>query len=742
MILRHAAPYREVTPFDEDMTDEFREVAYENHDTLVAMGGRPTRPVLEEPAGKAVYKKDEGIIDIIDEHGKLTCTLEYDMSPINYHWGEECVRFEEELDRWKEFQDYQRRNSHLSPLKTAFDLADTDEPLQAILRRLNEWQEFEAYHQGKVKNALTSTWRTRKNLVKLFRKEAASDRAASNSKIKSKIRYLLDWLCPRQVKLENSQRQLAIIENQAFEMLSEACVALEGAHLLCQQLEKKIEEQTNAVYQELLFLEARPSRTPQAPCPTAPFVQRILHWKSETSRFLKERREWKMFLKWRGKPTNASNLESPEQLQSNGRGVDLALWFDHVRYRKVQLKGAKKTVVCWRRLQSSTEKGIERARNEGLPTWEGPIASEKYVESSQQDVGTAEARLQSAQQKLAELSSQQATSAAREASQNSPQCQQLPPSPPDSDACRSRSSDREILDLGISPTEAHQPSPTQKRSGSVHASSVPCQVGDKQAGNENTEEAQLSAKSDADVPGQRIFDDDIQMTDAPHDTNPHETIGKVEEAEPIDTIMSDIEDILMIDVEDPVNPSSTPALEVDPKSRGTRATRKPSLPIHQVPTSRKTRSATKNDQAISSGVLKKNGKKPANKAKAFTEQQTQALLDAASTICPSTGPAPLRRSERLKEKAAASIVIPLPQINDIKPSQSSRQKKPKKQPSPTKPSQSSKQKKPKAQSDALESNQSSGTKTSKAQPNAAGAIESSRSSRQNVSKRRVRDRVR
>ena len=494
-----------------------------------------------------------------------------------------------------------------------------------------------------------------------------------------------------------------------------------------------MEEQTNAVYQELELLKAKPSGATQGPCPTASFFRRILYWKTETSRLLNEFREWKMFLAWRENPVPACTLMSIEEQQSDECRVYLALWYDYVTYRKCQLDKAKTSIHCWRRLQESTEKEIGELKEMGMPTWGGPIASQKYAERSLQDVATAEAQLRLAQQQLAKLSSQQATSAADEASQNSTQCQQLPPSPPDSDAYGSRSSDRGILDRGISPTEAHRPSPTPKYPGPVHASSVLSQVGNKQAENENTEEPQLIAKSDADVPEQDIFDDDIQMTDAPNDTNPHEAIGKLKEAEPMDTLMSD--------VKDPINPGFTSALEVDPKSRGNRATRKPSLPVHQVPTSRKTRSATKLDQAISSGVLKKKGKKSANKAKDFTEQQTLALLDAASTSCPSTGPAPLRRSERLKEKAAASAVIPLLQIDDIKPSQSCRQKR-KRQDSPTEPFQSSKQKKLKVQSDALESIRSSGNKIGQMQPNAAGAVESSRSSRQNVSKKRARDWVR
>lgn len=679
MIHRHVEPYREVTPFDEDITDNYKENAYECHDKLVEMGGRPTRPVLEKPAGKAVYKEKEGIILILDEHGKLTCTLAYDMSPLHYHWTEECVRFSDELDRWKEFQDYQYSNPQLSPLQTAFDMADVDWSLKAILLRLNAWREFEVYHQCKVDDRMMLTWRNRQTLARLFEKEttseflseqaldrhldeeATSELAASKQEIQSNIGRWLEELYPRQRNYEASQKQLTCIEDQAFEMLSEASASLEGAPLLCQQLENKMEQQTNGVYQELLLLEARPSHAPQPPSSTALFVQRILQWESETRRLLKEHREWRIFLRWRRSPANANTSVNTEEQQSNKRHGDLALWFDYVTYQESEVNKARSWVSCWQRLQRWVVKEIEDLTKAGEPTPGGTIESTRtYVERFQQDVRSAEARLRSAQQQLADLSLQHAPSAAQEDTRRGNKCQQSLLSALNPDAFGSRFTDQENLDSRTSPKKAHRPSPTHETSGSVHPSIIPSQVGGKRAKKGNTDEGQLVSVPDTVIPDRGLLNDDIPMTDAPDRSHPHKTIGKGEGVEPIDTFLGGVKDPPMIDAADPVNTNSHSASEVDSKGRGTSAIRTLALPVQQIPTSRKTRAATKLDQAISSRVSKITGKKSIKKAKAFTERQTMTLLNAGSINNFSKDPPSFRRSERLKEKSEAPATISPP----------------------------------------------------------------------------------
>lgn len=746
MIRRYPTPSRDVTPFEEDMTDYFKESAYRYHDTLIEMGGRPTRPVLEQPAGKAVYREQEGRIDILDEHGKLTCTLGYDMSPTHHHWTEECSRFEEELDGWKEFQSYQRNNPQPSPLETAFDLRDTDQALKAALVRLNEWREFEVYHEDKVNTALMATWRNERVLRRLFEEEAMSDpieqlfheeaiSVRPLSEIQSKIGTWLEQLYPKQRALEASQKQLTCIEKQGFEILSEVCARLEGAPLLCQQLEKKMEEQTHGVYQELELLKARPSRAAQVSSSTASSVQRILHWKSETSRLMKECREWKMFLKWRKRQTIEITSVTAEEQASNGRRLDPTIWLDYVTYREAEVDKARSYVVCWQRLQRSAEKRFKYLTKAGIPTLGGCVESiQRMVERFQQDARTAEAQLRSAQQQLAELSLQQASSASQGGTNQSPIEQRLPPSPPDSNETGSRPDARDHFDFRIFPTNAHRPLPADEVSESVHPSSIPNQIGFKREKG-NVDKGQLSTVAEDGLPDQVTFDEDIQMTDVTDDPYLHEVVGEGKGAESTDTHMSDVKDPV-----NSVNPGSPLAPKLRSKGRNTRATRKSSLIIHQVSTSRKTRSATKLDQAISNRIPKSIGKKPAKKVKVFTEHQTETLLNAASiSYPPTTEPPTLRRSERLRKQAEVlANMSPSPQLN-VAQSQSSMQKNLKKQPSLVEPSQSSKQKKPKVQANALESRQTSSRKRPRIQHD---TVESSRSSRQKRIKTEARDHIR
>ena len=105
-------------------------------------------------------------------------------------------------------------------------------------------------------------------------------------------------------------------------------------------------------------------------------------------------------------------------------------------------------------------------------------------------------------------------------------------------------------------------------------------------------------------------------------------------------------------------PTSHERNEPEPRPTPTTGTnnRKPPSPTPTSPVSRRTRSATKLEQIPPGKILKKPSKeKPLKKGKAYTEQQKTELLNAASSSGPSTSPILLRRSERLKGKAAAAL---------------------------------------------------------------------------------------
>lgn len=648
MIYRHAAPYREVSPFDEEFTEDYKRHAYNYHDTLIEMGGRPTRPVLEKPAGNAVYEKDE--IRIMDNHGGFQGTIAIDENLTHHHWTEECDRFYKELERWKEFRDHQRDTEDQPLLKTAIDPENTDQRLVKVLVRLNDWREFQHYQQVKVGRAAMLTWKVTRALEKIARKEAVSDEATSSPKTQYTIDTCLDQLFIRQQGLETSEMQLTWIESQIAEILSEACASLQATFPLQRQLEMNLEQQANAYHQKLEALEARPDASVRSPHQSAGFAQRLCHWGSEICRLMKELWEWKIFLRWRKTKPFTSQTGTHEEQESSGRSSDLQIWVDYVAYRRYQLDRTQSWVASWQRLLKSNEDDMETA-SKGLALLvlqDSTATVRANVKKFQQDIHTAEFRLRLAEQQLAELSSHESSSAPAQVTQQNTGHPRLPPSSLESKSPESIPGDLKLTDLGSSPTKVH------RLSGSTNSpiSGIP---GSVQPSKGKINEKQPVTVADVLVPNQVILDDAIQLTDTAENSYPHEAFGEHEGARSVDIWRSSVEGTLMSDIEDPVTTSPPPAYNLSIKGRGSRAKRKSRLPVDQVPTSRKTRSATELDHDTSDRVLKDTDKKSVRKKKGFSERQTMALLSTASTNGSSTGSSPsLRRSQRLKEKAAAS----------------------------------------------------------------------------------------
>lgn len=179
---------------------------------------------------------------------------------------------------------------------------------------------------------------------------------------------------------------------------------------------------------------------------------------------------------------------------------------------------------------------------------------------------------------------------------------------------------------------------------------------------------------------------DVEMSDVQESAMVIEVTEALEGRQPKEE--EEVEDTVMADIEDP-EPTAKPISKKTP-SPGT-----------QGPTSRKTGAAAKLNQPFSGRIPKnknKDNKKPGKKSKAFTEQQTMLLLNAASTNCPPTNHTasldaaltsnpptdatppesiPLRRSERLKKKTTTSVAVASPprSLNAV---ESSRVSKPKK----------------------------------------------------------------
>ena len=610
------------------------------------MGGRPTRTVLEKPAWKAKYEKDQ--IRIVNIDGELECTIAPDEDLTYHHWSEECTRFHEELDRWEEFRDWQRGIEHQPLLNITFDPENMDQRLVQILVRLNDWREFQHYQQVKVGRAAMKTWSINQKIRNNLRKEATSD-IAGCAKIQHQLSACLHELYPRQSDLEDLEKQLRWIESQIPEMLLEACASLADVSPLQIELETKLEQQANAFYQDMKILEAIPDHSVQPPHPSAGFAEKICHWGSEISRLMQERREWKIFLKWRRNQPSTADFEEQEP---SGRSSDLHIWVDHVAYRQFQLERAQNWVAGWQRLLKLKEDRMKTPpEGPGLLILQDSFEMVRiYVDKFKQDILTAETQLRLAEKRLAELSSRQCASTAVQVTQQSTRHPQLPPSPPCSSASENNPGNRRRSNLSSFAAKAYHnkrssESPTTGPPDLVQQSNVPSTGEESRAKKSDIDNKQSISVADDVVSDQVIVDDDIRMTDAPSDSYPHETTKK-------DKILG-LKDTPPTGVTDP---SSPPAPEVDVNFRSTGAARKRPLPIDQVPTSRKTRSVTKSS---SNKILKKKGKEPGKKVIPLTKHQSTTLLESTSTSRP-TRPITLRRSERLKKRAPASAFTSLP----------------------------------------------------------------------------------
>ena len=609
------------------------------------MGGRPTRPVREKPAGKAVYRKDE--IRIIDDHGELQGTVGLDENLTLHHWMSEHACFQEELDRWKEFRKDQKIMVQVPLLKFTFDSNEMDQRLIDILVRLNDWREFQHYQRKKVGRALMCIRNRTESMKKIMHDEFALANHFSDRNV-----FL------KQKNLETSQKQLEWIERQTLEILAEACASLAANVSLLQELEMKLEQQASNFDQELKNLEAKPAYPVQYPHQSAELAQRLRHWGSEITRLIDEYWEWKVFLRWRKTPQCTEKEANTRDQASGGQVSDLQIWRDYVSYRRNQLDRARVWVAGWQAEMIFTEKETNTVPREHLHMLEGTISGLRAkVDKFQQDVQIAELRVRSAEQQLDKLASQRSRLGLSYSTQQNDMHSSLPLSPLETESTAI------IPENSTLPKDHRTTSSTvsavTRIPDSVQSSNVLDKGEEIRAKGHDTTKRQPFIVAEAIVPDQDIPDNVIQTTDAPSHPFSDGAISDGEGSGPLHTPKTDVRDTLMTDVEDLVNTCSGSASKVHSKGRSTRAKRKSPLPTHQAPTSRKTRSAKMLDQPFSSKVLKHAGKKPTRNAKASTRKETKAILGATS-LEESPTDSPSRRSQRLKEKAAASVSAAAP----------------------------------------------------------------------------------
>lgn len=657
--------------------------------------------------GMFSYRDEDNNVDVIQE---VDMTSEEDGLAVT-HWSQEKTKWRDELERWQKLKEAQRIYHQIGRSETDLELENTDVGLVEVLSKLVDWQDFQFIQQKKVHEAERLHEHCQQGVARLQNAMVAARAAESTREIEEPSSGWMRTMGRAQEQLEVAQKELTWVKGQWTEVLAEASDSLAATPKLQKEIEDKVEKQTNTIYHRLQQMGARPSHTVHPP-KTRVFRERLQHWISESSAFTAEVWQWRIFMSWRRYVKNVDTMKQQGQKQPSEVDSSSELFEDHVEYCQYKVDKATSWVDCWR---SHARQCADGNRTTSLPERKEQKRGPFYPENSEDDDGYEEARALAyaktsfTEADQAEIYAKDAEERVLEAKKRLEQSKRVLESVL-AQCCQPSTGDilAEDLEAQLAPTPPQSQSPERlPKNRRPSSKRSPAEKGRRGLKKEHARKrgANISTTNVIQQPlpefslGPNLVeeDDDIEMSDVLEGPRSVEATEELEESESEDTVMSDAEE----------PPNHTPPSSSNSHSRPTTNTTPKKLrpPSAQDPTSRKMRSATKLGQAPSGKVLKNVGKKPAKKNKTFTEQQTAALLKAASTSNPSNSnpDTPLRRSERLKEKAEASIIPSPPQLNAIGSSRSSRQKEPKKlQPNDTESSQTSKPKKTKIQRDAVE----------------------------------------
>ena len=696
--------YRPRTPNQEERKVGYEARAKRDHDRLIEMGGRPTRPVRLQPTWNATYK--DGLIYLIDNEGELKCTLSVDIDPMHHHWSGEAAHFRRELENWQGFREYQQSVRHLDRLETELELDNTDAGLINALTRLSDWEEFEVFQDLILVDALDFEDRCRLDFLEITSWEVSTEHQPISSVAHAAIDPWLRVFDRSQEEVGAAKNQLKWIKGQWPKAVAESLHSISKTPELQQDLEAKFRKQTYAAFSAIQKLGGRPSHAVSPPDKSMNDLQRILFWSSETSKYKEELLDWKMFLKWRrhnlgDKPTTQRQEYRCPEFRS---AVDFFAEFE--KFRQFQYNVALTWLKCWQRIVRWYEEETETPHPAITPGYLEDYAdgARSHVRDSEQKLADAALRLQNSMQEHAHALSEQGQTSGCDTkkffpqkpfpptpplsgsespessrySSSPPQFSLSSPSPPSSQSSQSRPSPQS-LQSPESLSKDRRPSNKSSSAEKCHRRSKKEKARKRGAKMGNTNIKQQPLPMFSFDPTEVKRDGDIEMSEILEGPGLAEAIEELNEPESEDTVMSDVED----------SPSQTLSSSSKSHPWPTTNTHLGKLPSPSAggPTSRKTRSAKKLGQALSDKVTKNKNvrKKPTTKIKQFTEQQTMALLNAASTNLPSTDPTspsaiPLRRSERLKKKAVASAVITPPHFNAVEIPRPPRQRKPRLQP--------------------------------------------------------------
>ncbi len=505
------------------------------YDTLIEIGGRPTRPIRPTPPWKKVQVGGELWYRYAEQYEELFYNGWYGYEPepnnslteadfIHGHWEQERGRCEEELRRWQDFRDTQQRIREDHPDKAREEDMERqryphDPHLTASLKQLKDWKEYQAYFQRGIDRLKRGMEANRRGVEAIERNDPGVEKGRLHGRDREDVLDMIErqrkWLAPEEKRLEWVKQQLPPV-------LSECAASLKELPTSRRQMEERSELEAKRVYNTLLDTGGRPTR-PIQPVPdvhdgehTDEHLHVLCHWEGEYSQFEEELREWKEFLDHQQKKEADRKAEvqagSPDQLklreeyraykememynikqwvefwqrqerQSAGSPTQVTLWKEYRSYQQLEVENAKQWVEFWQRqvkyfqqeendcIRLGIKGQAQRNHSQGEDM-------QSYVEDARKQVRPAEMRLEWVEQQLAALLAECAVSTTEVSTSDYLEDQAMPPK------AASRSGQTTLKDLrfnrsGRSALRGNpQPDKNKKRAsansalGPIHSSKV------------------------------------------------------------------------------------------------------------------------------------------------------------------------------------------------------------------------------------------------------------------------------
>lgn len=406
--------------------------AKEAYDTLVQMGGRPTRPIRFNPRWKKVlvdgelWYKDYEEIEVLFYDGlkpqKGLSLTEADF--VAGHWGAEREQFEEELGRWQDFHNTQQwRREHRPEFVREEDMERQRYPhdphLTATLKKLKDWKEYPYYFQRGIDRCKKRIEGARQAVEAIQRKDPEVEEKIHNGygdqSWLGRIERKREWVAAEEKRLEWVKQQLPVV-------LSECAASLMGAPTSRREMELRSELEAKGVFNALIETDGRPSR-PIRPVPdsqerdhTDEHLRVLCHWQGECSQFEEELREWNKFLDYRQKKEADRRTEVQlEERKCAETTSQVDLWKDYRAYQKLEVENAKQWVGFWQRQVKEFQETENCCARQGNGATARRYHSEaedarSYVEEVRKQVRPAEMRLAWVEQQLSGLLAERTSS--------------------------------------------------------------------------------------------------------------------------------------------------------------------------------------------------------------------------------------------------------------------------------------------------------------------------------------------